>query len=58
MAWKSTEGIGLGLATVGKAIELMGGHIGVTSVPEVGSTFWIELSVMGEDEDEESIAGR
>jgi signal transduction histidine kinase len=51
-------GIGLGLATVRKAIELMGGHVGVTSVPGAGSTFWIELGTMEEDEDEESIADR
>ena len=37
-------GIGLGLATVRKAIELMGGHVGVTSVPGAGSAFWIELA--------------
>jgi signal transduction histidine kinase len=49
-------GIGLGLATVRKAIELMGGHIGVTSVPGAGSTFWIEFSTMEEGEDEESTA--
>jgi signal transduction histidine kinase len=49
-------GIGLGLATVQKAVELMGGHVGVTSVPGAGSTFWIELSsVEGEYE---SIADR
>jgi signal transduction histidine kinase len=36
-------GIGLGLATVQKAVELMGGRVGVTSTPEKGSTFWIEL---------------
>jgi signal transduction histidine kinase len=51
-------GIGLGLATVRKAIELMGGHVGVTSVPGAGSTFWIELGTMEEDEDEESIVDR
>jgi signal transduction histidine kinase len=51
-------GIGLGLATVRKAIELMGGHVGVTSVPGAGSTFWIELGTMEEDEDEESTADR
>jgi len=51
-------GIGLGLATVRKAIELMDGYVGVTSVPGAGSTFWIELVTMEEDEDEESIADR
>jgi signal transduction histidine kinase len=36
-------GSGLGLATVQKAVELMGGRVGVTSTPDKGSTFWIEL---------------
>ena len=37
-------GIGLGLANVRKAVELMGGRVGVVSVPGQGSNFWIELS--------------
>lgn len=38
-------GIGLGLATVRKAIELMGGRVGLQSAPGEGSTFWIELNI-------------
>ena len=37
-------GIGLGLATVRKAVELMGGRVGIISSPGEGSTFWFELN--------------
>ena len=37
-------GTGIGLAIVKKAIERMGGRVGVESVPGKGSRFWIELS--------------
>jgi signal transduction histidine kinase len=39
-------GIGLGLATVRKAVTLMGGRVGLCSSPGQGSTFWIELNTV------------
>ncbi len=36
-------GSGLGLPIVKKAVERMGGSVGLVSAPGVGSTFWIEL---------------
>lgn len=36
-------GMGLGLSAVRKAMELMGGRIGMESEPGIGSMFWIEL---------------
>jgi signal transduction histidine kinase len=37
------EGTGIGLAIVRKAVERMGGAVGVLSEPGKGSRFWIEL---------------
>jgi signal transduction histidine kinase len=40
---KHIGGTGIGLAISKRMVELMGGKVGVDSVPGQGSTFWIEL---------------
>jgi signal transduction histidine kinase len=41
---KSYDGTGIGLTVVRKAVEKMGGRVGLESEPGRGSKFWIELS--------------
>ncbi len=40
---RSHDGAGLGLAICHQLVEVMGGKIGVESVPEKGSTFWFSV---------------
>jgi PAS domain S-box-containing protein len=52
------EGTGIGLAIVRKAIERMGGKVGVTSDGVSGSTFWIDLPARVSADAEAESSGR
>ncbi|MES2152346.1 MAG: PAS domain S-box protein [Pseudomonadota bacterium] len=41
----AAEGTGIGLVVTRRLVEMMGGSMGVSSTPGVGSVFWIELAL-------------
>ena len=45
---KSYDGTGVGLTVVRKAVEKMGGQVGLESEPGRGSRFWLELKAAGD----------
>jgi signal transduction histidine kinase len=45
---KSYDGTGVGLTVVRKAVEKMGGRVGLESEPGRGSRFWVELKAAGD----------
>ena len=47
---KSYDGTGVGLTVVRKAVEKMGGRVGLESEPGQGSRFWVELRAAGQPE--------
>jgi CheY-like chemotaxis protein len=52
---KKYPGTGLGLSLSKRIVEAQGGTIGVSSTPNVGSTFWATLPIVVSDESTESV---
>ena len=44
---RGIDGTGIGLSISKRLIEMMGGSIGVASVPGAGATFWVEVECAG-----------
>jgi signal transduction histidine kinase len=47
---KSYDGTGVGLTVLRKAVEKMGGRVGLESEPGHGSRFWVELKAADQPE--------
>lgn len=45
---REIEGTGIGLVICKKIVEIMGGEMGFTSVPDEGSCFWVEFEATNE----------
>lgn len=42
---RATPGAGIGLSLVKAIVQVHGGNVGVTSIPDQGSTFWLTLPI-------------
>ena len=54
---KSYDGTGVGLTVVRKAVEKMGGKVGLESEPGRGSRFWLELEAVDESKPLANVGG-
>ena len=54
---KSYDGTGVGLTVVRKAVEKMGGKVGLESEPGQGSRFWLELKTAGKPKPSGKVGG-